>query len=117
MATYRPGPDQDLAVSEEVLKAWLALCAACDAGLPAMCTCPTGDPRAVISALVIERDALLARLVGTTTMEPRHLAVFLHEYFHYGQDCPRDDPADCPLMVGVVPNLVDALLARFATRG
>lgn len=37
---------------------WLQLCASCDAGLPMGCTCPTCDPRNVISALVDEVERL-----------------------------------------------------------
>jgi len=49
-------------VPEDTITAWLAQCGPCDAGLPMSCTCPTGDPRSVIAALVIERDALRAML-------------------------------------------------------
>lgn len=46
---------------------WLNVCGSCDAGLPMACSCPAGDPRGVIAALVAlverrtsERDALRA---------------------------------------------------------
>lgn len=45
-------------VDGEALRPWLQLCASCDAGLPATCTCPAGDPRAVIFALVRQIEQL-----------------------------------------------------------
>ncbi|MFG2046045.1 hypothetical protein ACGFIW_01275 [Micromonospora sp. NPDC048935] len=33
---------------------WMEMCGHCDAGLPQVCTCPPGDPRVVIAALVDE---------------------------------------------------------------
>jgi len=56
-----PGEAEDR--SEDV-GVWLALCGACDAGLTATCTCPTGDPRHVISQLAAERDLALAELAA-----------------------------------------------------
>lgn len=37
---------------------WLSLCGSCDAGLPMSCTCPDGDPRAVILKLVDHLETL-----------------------------------------------------------
>ncbi|MFD6565478.1 hypothetical protein [Micromonospora profundi] len=45
-----PSPPLDLA---EVAP-WMELCGHCDAGLPQSCTCPPGDPRVMIAALVDE---------------------------------------------------------------
>jgi hypothetical protein len=45
---------------EDEFSAWLDQCGSCDAGLPMDCTCPPGDPRAVILALVERLDAALA---------------------------------------------------------
>ncbi|MBM7788880.1 hypothetical protein [Tenggerimyces flavus] len=41
-----------LAQLAEIEATWLQQCASCDAMLPASCTCPPGDPRAVIGWLV-----------------------------------------------------------------
>ncbi len=49
-ADSAPTPPLDLA---EVAP-WMELCGHCDAGLPQSCTCPSGDPRVVIAALVDE---------------------------------------------------------------
>ncbi len=49
-ADAAPTPPLDLA---EVAP-WMELCGHCDAGLPQSCTCPPGDPRMVIVALVDE---------------------------------------------------------------
>ena len=40
---------------------WLHLCGSCDAGLTMSCTCPPGDPRAIIQRL---HEALTGRLVA-----------------------------------------------------
>ncbi len=45
-------------LAAEEYASWLELCAICDAGIPAACTCPTGDPRTVIAALVAKIDRL-----------------------------------------------------------
>lgn len=39
---------------------WLDQCGSCDAALPMGCTCPDGDPRAVILELVERLDAVVA---------------------------------------------------------
>ncbi|MEV0214376.1 hypothetical protein [Micromonospora sp. NPDC050695] len=54
-----PSPPLDLA---EVAP-WMELCGSCDAGLPQSCTCPTGDPRVVIAALV---DEIVKQRQGAT---------------------------------------------------
>lgn len=41
---------------------WLNLCGSCDAGLPAVCACPTTDPRGVIAALCDALDRAELRL-------------------------------------------------------
>jgi hypothetical protein len=44
---------------EAITAKWLRQCGSCDAGLPEFgCTCPEGDPRVVISQLVIEVERL-----------------------------------------------------------
>jgi len=45
---------------EDEFSGWLDQCGSCDAGLPMNCTCPSGDPRSVILALVERLDAALA---------------------------------------------------------
>lgn len=40
----------------DAARQWARQCGSCDAGLPMSCTCPTGDPRTVIAALLAERD-------------------------------------------------------------
>lgn len=45
---------------EDEFSDWLDLCGSCDAGLLQPCTCPDGDPRAVILRLVERLDAALA---------------------------------------------------------
>lgn len=37
--------------TDTIRHGWLNLCAPCDAGMPAACTCPRADPRSVIRAL------------------------------------------------------------------
>lgn len=37
---------------------WLNLCASCDAGMAMSCTCPTDDPRNIISTLVDHLETL-----------------------------------------------------------
>ncbi|MFJ8690214.1 hypothetical protein [Micromonospora wenchangensis] len=46
---------------------WLEACGSCDAGLPQSCTCPPGDPRAVIALLVDEVVGLRHALNSTPT--------------------------------------------------
>lgn len=48
----QPAPTAPLDLVE--VAPWLELCGSCDAGLPQSCTCPAGDPRVVIAALVDE---------------------------------------------------------------
>lgn len=52
----QPAPTAPLDLVE--VAPWLELCGSCDAGLPQSCTCPAGDPRLVIAALVDEIVAL-----------------------------------------------------------
>lgn len=42
----------------EAAKPWLQMCAPCDLGLPTRCTCPSGDFRSIILALVNEVERL-----------------------------------------------------------
>lgn len=42
-------PNSELIAKAE---AYLVQCGSCDAGLPMSCICPTGDPRAIIAALL-----------------------------------------------------------------
>jgi hypothetical protein len=51
-------PEASLAKDE--FSDWLDQCGFCDAGLVTTCTCPPGDPRSVILALVERLDAALA---------------------------------------------------------
>ncbi len=46
------GQPGDLAVILDDAARWIKPCGSCDAGLATGCTCPDGDPRAVIAALV-----------------------------------------------------------------
>lgn len=48
----QPPPSLPLDLAE--VAPWMELCGSCDAGLPQSCTCPAGDPRLVIAALVDE---------------------------------------------------------------
>ncbi len=50
-------PKNDLA---KIAAKWATQCGTCDAGLPMACTCPTGDPRPVISQLINEIRELRA---------------------------------------------------------
>jgi hypothetical protein len=48
-------------VTEDIVahaQKWLQICASCDIGFPSACTCPEGDPRNVILALVQEIERL-----------------------------------------------------------
>lgn len=47
----------------EIGATWATPCGSCDYGLPYSCTCPTGDPRPVVSKLLGEIERLRA-LVG-----------------------------------------------------
>lgn len=42
----------------QVAEPWLQLCACCDLGFPSNCTCPMGDYRNVMLALVREIERL-----------------------------------------------------------
>lgn len=48
----QPPPSLPLDLAE--VAPWMELCGSCDAGLPQACTCPPGDARVVIAALVDE---------------------------------------------------------------
>lgn len=54
--------DDRLADIRARVEPWLAVCPSCDAGLPASCVCPVGDPRNVIAYLLAEVERLLGAI-------------------------------------------------------
>ena len=66
---------------EAIEREWLRQCGICDAGLPTACTCPPGDPRAVIQRLVeemrsveVERNKLMERVAKAFSTTPEQMA-------------------------------------------
>lgn len=60
-------------VNDDILvraRPWTLLCGVCDVGLPMRCTCPAGDPRHIISALVHEVQDLRAQLAQKEERRP-----------------------------------------------
>ncbi|MEV1013860.1 MULTISPECIES: hypothetical protein [unclassified Micromonospora] len=53
-AIVDPGAAERVPLDLAEVAPWMELCGTCDAGLPQACTCPAGDPRVVIAALVDE---------------------------------------------------------------
>ena len=45
---------------DAIREKWATVCGPCDGGLPQACTCPTGDPRVPISALLTEVSEVTA---------------------------------------------------------
>jgi hypothetical protein len=67
MSRRRRPPADDL---DALVEPWLHLCGPCDAGLPAPCTCPPGDFRAVMLALHREVRRLRDEVAWLTGARP-----------------------------------------------
>jgi hypothetical protein len=64
---------------EAIDPGWLNPCGPCDLGVPMNCTCPTGDPRIVISQLVTEVERLRAELAARDSHAREQRAAELRE--------------------------------------
>jgi hypothetical protein len=85
MTPETPAAREQFAWVEDEFGDWLNQCGSCDVGLPMDCTCPPGDPRAVILALV-------ERLDDVVTLHRQTSEVGLAD----GAWCPADgDPYPC----------------------
>ena len=60
---------------------WTKQCGPCDAGLPMGCSCPDGDPRVVVSALVNhleQQRTAVRRWVKDTAYSPHDIVLGPH---------------------------------------
>lgn len=95
---------------EAIIAGWLKQCACCDAGLPGGCTCPTGDPRSDIAALIAEVERLrddLARVVAAKGADWES---------GYATGCEMSHSVGCDAMKGERDQLRAALAEERAAR-
>lgn len=101
---------------EEIRAKWLNQCGSCDAGLHMNCTCPDGDPRNVILALVVHlekiytnHDMLLCSTMGGAVDELELLTEArgkLREVYLMARDQSFTSAAAREIMLPIPPKLI-----------